>query len=428
MRARPSRALIYFGTPTHAGNGDERTYASTTTNYNWNSYGELCSVGSTAAGSGTGTSSGCGITPSGDMGYTYNGDGLRTLTTTSTSTTESTWDTVSGGSIPLNINDATTTTSSPGVTTDTSYVYGDLLFGGTAPVEQITTTPSGSSVDFIVASQTGVAGVYSSSGTTLELAQYSTYGVQTITSGSDVTPFGFQGSYTDATGLIYLINRYYDPTTDQFLSIDPDVATTDQPYVFANDDPLNSVDPVGADPNLGELETEAAQRDTPQPPPETGVAAVASAALGQASADEAEQAKSVTKADNIIQNVNADIQSDLNQISVDAAIGIYAFADVSAIQSLSTAAAGVLAGLGQQIVTLGYDAYSLYKNYQTFASATEDDLAADALVTATKGTSLEGLAFAIKAETSSAVVDAAGDVTGSLQDLGQDILKAFIPK
>jgi hypothetical protein len=41
------------------------------------------------------------------------------------------------------------------------------------------------------------------------------------------------------------INRYYDPTTDQFLSIDPKVAQTDQPYVFTNDDPLNSADPLG---------------------------------------------------------------------------------------------------------------------------------------------------------------------------------------
>jgi hypothetical protein len=42
-----------------------------------------------------------------------------------------------------------------------------------------------------------------------------------------------------------VVNRYYDPTTDQFLSIDPDVATTDQPYVFTNDDPLNQIDPLG---------------------------------------------------------------------------------------------------------------------------------------------------------------------------------------
>ncbi len=163
-----------------------------------------------------------------------------------TSTTDSAWDSVSGGGIPLNINDATTTTSG---TTDTSYLYGNLLFGGTAPLEQITTTSAGTSVSFLVSNQTGVQGVYSgnsgSLGAVQEMAIYSVYGVPTISSGTNVTPFGFQGSYTDPTGLIYLINRYYDPATDQFLSIDPDVATTDQPYVFVNDDSLNATDPLG---------------------------------------------------------------------------------------------------------------------------------------------------------------------------------------
>lgn len=42
-----------------------------------------------------------------------------------------------------------------------------------------------------------------------------------------------------------VINRYYDPATDQLLSIDPDVAQTGQPYVFTNDDPLNAEDPLG---------------------------------------------------------------------------------------------------------------------------------------------------------------------------------------
>jgi hypothetical protein len=41
------------------------------------------------------------------------------------------------------------------------------------------------------------------------------------------------------------INRYYDPATDEFMSIDPDVATTDQPYLFTGDDPLNAEDPLG---------------------------------------------------------------------------------------------------------------------------------------------------------------------------------------
>ena len=160
--------------------------------------------------------------------------------------TASTWDTVGGGSIPLNVNDASTTS---GTTSNTSYLYGDLLFGGTAPIEQITTTSSGTSVSYLVSNQTGVQGVYSgnpsSLGAVQEMAIYSPYGIQALSSGSKVTPFGFQGSYTDSTGLIYLVNRYYDPSTDQFLSVDPLVDQTGQPYVFVNDNPLNATDPLG---------------------------------------------------------------------------------------------------------------------------------------------------------------------------------------
>jgi RHS repeat-associated protein len=215
--------------------------AGTTTNYNWNPYGELCSVGQSSGIS----PSACGALPSGGTSYQYNGEGLRTSATTASSATDSTWDTVSG-SIPLNLNDATTTGSA---TSTTSYVYGDLLFGGTAPTEQITTTSSGTTVSFLVANQTGVQGVYSANagslGSVQEMALYSLYGNQTISTGSRVTPFGFQGSYVDSTGLIYLVNRYYDPSTDQFISMDPAVQSTDQPYVFTNDNPLNSEDPLG---------------------------------------------------------------------------------------------------------------------------------------------------------------------------------------
>jgi RHS repeat-associated protein len=215
--------------------------AGTTTDYNWNAFGELCNVGPSS----TPTATACGTLPTGGTSYQYNGTGLRMSATTASSTTDSAWDTVTGGNIPLNINDATTSSG----TTDTSYIYGDLLFGGTAPVEQITTTSGGTSVSFLVSNQTGVQGVYSdnsgSYGAVQEMAIYSVYGVQSISSGTSVTPFGFQGSYADPTGLIYLINRYYDPSTDQFISIDPAVAQTDQPYVFTNDNPLNSVDPLG---------------------------------------------------------------------------------------------------------------------------------------------------------------------------------------
>jgi RHS repeat-associated protein len=41
------------------------------------------------------------------------------------------------------------------------------------------------------------------------------------------------------------IGRYYDPVTGQFLSVDPDLAQTGEPYAYAGDDPVNETDPTG---------------------------------------------------------------------------------------------------------------------------------------------------------------------------------------
>jgi RHS repeat-associated protein len=54
---------------------------------------------------------------------------------------------------------------------------------------------------------------------------------------SQTTTFAFEGS----------INRYYDPATGEFLSVDPDVAETGQPYAYTDDDPVNAIDPDGLD-------------------------------------------------------------------------------------------------------------------------------------------------------------------------------------
>jgi RHS repeat-associated protein len=45
---------------------------------------------------------------------------------------------------------------------------------------------------------------------------------------------------------VYSVDRYYDPSTGQSLSVDPDVATTGQAYAYTGDDPVNDVDPSGA--------------------------------------------------------------------------------------------------------------------------------------------------------------------------------------
>lgn len=75
---------------------------------------------------------------------------------------------------------------------------------------------------------------------------YSSYGAVTKHTGPDTTPIGFAGAYTDlGTGLLYLVHRYYTPSTGQFLSVDPKVATTHEPYEYVGDDPVNTVDPTG---------------------------------------------------------------------------------------------------------------------------------------------------------------------------------------
>jgi RHS repeat-associated protein len=47
------------------------------------------------------------------------------------------------------------------------------------------------------------------------------------------------------TGLLYLQNRYYDPSTAQFISVDPLVGLTHSPYGYVYDNPLNATDPTG---------------------------------------------------------------------------------------------------------------------------------------------------------------------------------------
>jgi len=73
-------------------------------------------------------------------------------------------------------------------------------------------------------------------------------------------PLGYTGAYQDLlNGLIYLVNRYYDPMTGQFISSDPLVDITGQRYAYVGDDPVNKVDDVsgmtGRQPSITERQS-----------------------------------------------------------------------------------------------------------------------------------------------------------------------------
>jgi RHS repeat-associated protein len=77
-------------------------------------------------------------------------------------------------------------------------------------------------------------------------ADYTAYGQVVSTTGSVNIPFGYAGEYTDSeTGFLYLRARYYDPATQQFLTVDPLFAATEQAYNYAGGSPTNATDPAG---------------------------------------------------------------------------------------------------------------------------------------------------------------------------------------
>lgn len=85
-----------------------------------------------------------------------------------------------------------------------------------------------------------------SAGTTSRI-YYRPYGA--VRSGSRVNDRGFLNQVTDdTTALSYLTNRFHDPLLGHFLSVDPLVGKTGQPYLYANGTPITLSDPSGLDP------------------------------------------------------------------------------------------------------------------------------------------------------------------------------------
>jgi RHS repeat-associated protein len=160
----------------------------------------------------------------------YDGNGLRASTTITPSggsaTTENyVWD-----------NDSLLMDSA------NAYIYGS---DERTPIEQVSLATG--TVTYLVTDALGsVRGTVNSAGALTGTTAYDAWGNPETAGGLTATsPFGYAGGYTDPDGLIYLINRYYQPATGQFISVDPDVAETNLPYAYATGDPVDDTDPLG---------------------------------------------------------------------------------------------------------------------------------------------------------------------------------------
>jgi RHS repeat-associated protein len=173
-----------------------------------------------------------GLTGGTETTYAYDGDGLRTAkTNANANTTAFTWD--RSGGLPLLLAETTATAT-------THYLYGP----GAMPLARI---DAAGEVVYYHGDQLGSTRALSdAAGEVVGSATYEAYGRTSASSGNVSQPFGFAGQYTDAeTGFQYLRARYYDPATAQFLTKDPLVAQSGQPYAYANNSPHNFTDPSG---------------------------------------------------------------------------------------------------------------------------------------------------------------------------------------
>ncbi len=222
------------GTYDKAGELTQSVASGVTTNYTYDADGEqLTSVqGSTTKS--LATWNGAGQLTSYDDGsanmtaVTYDGEGVRASDTTTSGTQSFVWDDESP--LPQLIMDS-----------KDAYIYGPPG----APIEQVSI--SAGAVDYLVTDLLGsVRGAVTATGGLAATTSYDVWGNAETSGGlTGVTSFGYAGGYTDATGLIYLLHRYYDPSTGQFISVDPGVDQTMEPYGYASGDPVILKDPSG---------------------------------------------------------------------------------------------------------------------------------------------------------------------------------------
>jgi RHS repeat-associated protein len=214
------------------GQRTELAHDDVDTDYGWNQAGNLTGV--------------TGGPDSLDLSYAYDGNNLLQSTTNADTTTQLTWDPT--GSVPLLIVDGTT-----------NIIYGPSQL----PIEQI---GSSDTPVYYHHDQLGSTVLLTNqAGDSIETISYTPYGTPTITSGTATTNLLYAAQYTDPnTGLIYMRARWYDPTTAQFLSVDPLVERTGATYNYAGEDPTDNTDPTGLESNCVDSPTATTASDSAQ--------------------------------------------------------------------------------------------------------------------------------------------------------------------
>jgi RHS repeat-associated protein len=186
------------------------------------------------------------IEPEINDSYTYDGNNLRQTQTISAAKANLTWNTAE--ELPLILNDETN-----------NYIYGPENL----PIEQIATNAEETTLYLHHDQQGSTRLLTSTKGKSEAEYTYNPYGTLNETKGTATTPLRYDGQYTNTdTGLIYLQARTYEPKTGEFLSVDPALEATGEPYTYAEANPLNASDPTG-----GQVQVVGPPVTPAQPPP-----------------------------------------------------------------------------------------------------------------------------------------------------------------
>lgn len=156
--------------------------------------------------------------------YTYNGDNLRQTKSVDGALTTHILD---GANVVADISDS-------GIKT---FVRGNSL--------ELFKTQGGSTKTYLNSyPRNDVSALVNSDGSVSDYI-YTAYGEKIGTNDNAENPFGYCGEYFDTeTGLVYLRNRYYDPTMHRFISEDPAKDGLNW-YAYAGCNPTKYVDPWG---------------------------------------------------------------------------------------------------------------------------------------------------------------------------------------